>query len=111
MADYRILSDDDEREECPDGTACDKRRNCRHRAKYKHIRMTQPSELRKTENPPHSVDVPSDDDGREECNEGTGCGMRGNILHRKKYKHIRITSPPEDEPEGTKFVKMSTFLK
>ena len=67
--------------------------------------MTQPSELRKTKNPPHSVDVPSDDDGREECNEGTGCGMRGNILHRRKYKHIRITAPPEDEPEGTEFFK------
>jgi hypothetical protein len=38
-------------------------------------------------------DVPqaSDDDEREECPEGTGCGIRTNVLHRGKYKHVKPT--------------------
>ena len=38
------LSEDDEREECPDGSSCEKRRNGRHRGKYKHIKITRPEE-------------------------------------------------------------------
>ena len=45
----------------------------------------------KNEAPADDVPLPSDDDEREECPEGSGCGMRTNVLHRGKYKHVKPT--------------------
>ena len=39
--------------------------------------------------------TPSDDDEREECPDGTACKVRTNTLHRKKYKHVRISATEE----------------
>ena len=48
---------------------------------------------------------PDENDKREECPEGTGCGKRTNILHRKKFKHILPTMEAEKRPKGWLMVK------
>ena len=40
-----MQSEDDEREECPDGTACKVRTNILHHGKYKHIRISSLDEV------------------------------------------------------------------
>jgi hypothetical protein len=48
-------------------------------------------------------ETPSDDDEREECPSGTSCEKRHNVLHHRKFKHLKVTSlvePPTSEEGG-----------
>ena len=48
-------------------------------------------------------ETPSDDDEREECPSGTSCEKRHNVLHHRKYKHLKVTplvQPPTSEGRG-----------
>ena len=92
-------SDDDERAECPSGTACEKRPNPRHRSVFKHVTVTGPVAER-PQGPGYDItDPPSEDDERVECPEGTSCRIRSSTLHRGKYKHTVTYESDYELPE------------